>query len=172
MANACVDPADFKTDSGGRLQLNPAYVQNALETFSRTMVGAAGVMEKVTEFDNLVVPRAGLYVVAWELHGEATNTSATAGTIVASQVVGALGLNGAVVGGTETMLINNTQGAPTTTEPAYGIHATGSGTRVIQLAANDTLEVWGSRTADAGTTCRIISSASGRCRVTAWRIGT
>lgn len=173
MANACVDANDFQTDSGGRLQLNPEYLQTPTLTFTRTLGGAANAYAIIPDIAPLVVVVPGLYVVHWDAHGNATNNPNSPGTPINSCALAGLGLNGALVGGTETMLVlNSLGGSPSVNIPAYQIHGSGSGSRVLQLAAGDQLSMFGARSSDAGTITEMRSDNQGRCRITAWRIGT
>lgn len=172
MANVCVDPNDFKTDSGGRLQLRPVYLQTPTLNFTRVLGGAANVYAEIPDIAPLTVVVPGTYVVAWEAHGNATNTPATPGILVNTAALCGLGLNNALVGGTETMMILNSQGVAVTEEPSYQLHGTGAGTRVLDLVAGDELSMFGARSSDPGTTTQMISNNQGRCRITAWRIGT
>lgn len=171
MANACVDANDFQTDAGGRLQLNPSTLASPTASFVRTLLGAANVYAELPDIAALVVAVPGKYVVAWDAHGNATNTTASPGTPVNTTAMVGLGLNNALVGGTETMIMLNSQGGPTTQEPAYQIHATGSGTEILDLIAGDELSLFAARASDAGTTTEIISNTQGRTRLRAWRIG-
>lgn len=172
-STACADIADFRTDSGGRLQLSPHYLQTPLQTFTRTLTGLAGVYAELPDIAPLIVPAGlgGIWVVNWEMHGNAFITLAGAGTAVVATVMGGLGLNNALVGGSETMLSRLDQKAPTTAQPPLEVHGTGAGSRVLTLAAGDELSLFAARTSDAGTTSEIISSVQGRTRLTAYRIG-
>lgn len=173
MANACVDANDFQTDSGGRLQLNPEYLQTPTLTFTRTLGGAANVYAQIPDIAPLAVVVPGLYLVSWDAHGNATNNPNSPGTPINSCALAGLGLNGALVGGSETMLaLNSLGGSPSIAVPALQIHGSGSGSRVIQLAAGDLLSMFGARSSDAGTNTEMISNNQGRCRITAVRIGT
>jgi hypothetical protein len=168
-----VDASDFQTDSGGRLQLNPEYLQTPTLTFTRTLGGVANTYVIIPDIAPLVVVVPGLYVVAWDAHGNATNNANSPGTPINSCALAGLGLNGALVGGSETMLIlNSLGGSPSVNIPAYQIHGSGSGHRIIPLVAGDQLSMFGARSSDAGTTTEMISNNQGRCRITAWRIGT
>lgn len=173
MANACVDSNDFQTDSGGRLQLNPEYLQTPTLTFTRTLGGAANTYAIIPDIAPLVVVVPGLYVVTWDAHGNATNPPNAPGTPINTCALAGLGLNGALVGGSETMLqLNSLGGSPGIAIPSMQLHGSGSGHRVIQLAAGDLISMFGARSSDAGTTTEMISNNQGRCRITAWRIGT
>lgn len=173
MANACVDANDFQTDSGGRLQLNPEVLQTPTLTFTRTLGGAANAYAIIPDIAPLVVVVPGLYIVTWDAHGNATNNPNSPGTPINSCALAGLGLNGALVGGTETMLVlNSLGGSPGIAIPAMQIHGSGSGHRAIQLAAGDQLSMFGARASDAGTITEMRSDNQGRCRITAWRIGS
>jgi hypothetical protein len=173
MANACVDPNDFQTDTGGRLQLNPEALQTGLTTFTRTLGGAANVYSEIitAEVNWLTVVVPGKYVVSWDAHVNATITSAGAGIGVSASGSAAIGKNHALVGGTETMCQTVIQGGATTTEPALQVHGSGSGSRVMDLVAGDIISMFASRNSDPGTTTELISNTQGRCRITMWRIG-
>lgn len=173
MANACVDPQDFQTDAGGRLQLNPEALQTPTQTFTRTLAGAPNAYAIVPDITPLAVVVPGKYVVAWEAHGNATNTPAGSGTVVATSAQVGIGLNGALVGGSETMVQLNLQGSPSVgeTEPAYQLHGSGGGHRILDLVVGDLISLFAARSSDPGTTTEIISSNQGRSRITMWRIG-
>lgn len=173
MANACVDPNDFQTDVGGRLQLNPEALQTGLTTFTRAIPGAANVYSEIitAEVNFLTVVVPGKYVVAWEAQANTTITTAAPGIGVSASASVAIGKNHAVVGGTETLCSTVIQGSATTQEPALQTHGTGSGTRVLDLVAGDIISMFMSRNSDPGTTSEIISNSQGRSRITMWRIG-
>lgn len=166
----CVDDDDFKVDANGRLELNPHSVQNATETFAPFVLnGAQDVFEKITSFDDVIAPVTGWYIVTMDARGQAIITGASPGTIVAASVSAQLRINNAAVAGTETLLVTNSQGAPTLDEPALQMQGTGSCTRSLFLNAGDALSLWGKRNADPGTTTTILSDDDGRCRITAVR---
>lgn len=170
VTSICVDEDDFKVDPvNGRLQLEHHYVQNSPEAFTFVLDGANDVFEKITDFDDVVIVTEGYYIVTMDARGNATITEAGAGTVVAASVSAQLRVNNVAVAGTETMLVTNSQGSPTTTEPAFQIHGSGSATRALFLNAGDALSLWGKRNADAGTTTTILSDDDGRCRITAIR---
>ena len=173
MANVCVDPKDFQTDAGGKLQLNPEFLQTPTLTFTRLLTGTANTYAIVPDIAPLVVVVPGIYVVTWDAHGNATNIPNTPGTSVNTSVSSALGLNGTMVGGTETMLMQNVLGgSPSIAIPAVQLHSSGTGHRVLTLAANDQISMFAARASDPGTTTDIRSDQQGRCRITMWRIGT
>lgn len=171
MANACVDPTDFQLDGGGRLQLQPHYLRSATENFTHTLVGASGIMEEIGEIAPLVIPVSGVWVVAWDVHGNVNNTPAGVGTAVATNVFAALARNDVIVIGTETAVGINSQGAAVTAEPGLQLHMTGSGTDVLDLVANDQISLYAARASDAGTTTQVLSGPTGRTRIRAWRLG-
>lgn len=169
----CVNQDDFQVDPvTGQLELRPRFVQSPALAFTHLLDGAANVFEKITEIPNLVLPAAGLWVVTMDVRGNATNTPAAPGIVVNTSAFAQLRLNDVLVPGSETMLQLNSQGVATTQEPALQLHGTGSATRVVSAAAGATLSVWGARASDAGTNTEILSSPSGRSRITAWRIGS
>lgn len=170
MASVCVDNDDFDVVDG-RLKLKPTFVQSVAANFVHVLDGAADVYEQIGELPTVIIPVDGTYLVSFEAHGNATNTAAIPGTVVGTSVAAALYKNGALLGNTETRLITNIQGSSTVDQPALQLHATGAATRVATFAAGDTLQVWGSRNADAGTTCQIVSNSTGRTRITAVRLG-
>lgn len=171
MADVCVDDVDFQV-TAGQLQLNPHVLRSATANFIHTLDGANGVMEEITEIAPLVVPFAGLWVVAWDIVGNANNTAATPPNNVATNVYGALAKNDVIVTGTETAVIINAQGVPTTAQPSLQLHATGSGTDVLDLLANDQLSLYAARASDPGTTTEVLSGPTGRTRIRAWRLGS
>lgn len=173
VSTACADSTDFQKDAGGKLQLLPHTLRSATVSFNHLLDGADGVLEKITEIPNLVIPAGagGRWVVAWDIHGNANNTPATPPTAVATNVFGALAKNDVVVVGTETAVIVNSQATTTTAQPGYQIHATGSGTDILDLVAGDTLSLFAARQADAGTTTEVLSNTAGRTRLRAWRLG-
>lgn len=170
VSSACADANDFQL-SAGKLQLLPHTLRSATANFIRTLDGANGVQEEITEIPRLAVTVPGLYVVAWDIHGNANNTPAAPPTAVATNIIGAVGKNGVVQVGTETSVIVNSQATTTTAQPGYQIHATGSGTEFMNLVAGDELSLFAARAADAGTTCEIQSNPTGRTRLRAWRLG-
>lgn len=173
MASICIDSNDFKVDpTNGRLQRKVTYYQTAVATFTHALSGVQDVYEQVTELTGLTIPVAGLYELGWTGVGNATITSAGAGTVVAVAAACAVYQNGVLIPNTETRMILNSQGSPTTQEPALQLHASGSGIRVIQCAAGDVLTMWAKRVADAGTTTDIHSDNAGRTRITAIRLGS
>lgn len=171
VTSICVDEDDFQVDpDNGRLQLNHHFVQNSPEAFVFVLDGAQDVFEKVTDFDDVVIPVDGWYIVTMDARGYAAITPATPGTVVAAQVVAQLRVNDAPVAGTETMLCTTSQGSPDTNEPAFQTQGTGSCTRTLFLTAGQELSLWGKRNSDLGTTSQIMSDDDGRCRITATRI--
>lgn len=173
MVSICVDQTDFKVDpSNGRLQIKPTYYQTPAVGFTHVLSGAQDVYEQVTELTGLTIPTAGIYEIGWTGVGNATITGAGPGTIVAVAAACAVYQNGVLIPNTETRMILNSQGSPTTDQPALQLHASGSGTRVIQCAAGDVLTMWAKRVADAGTTTQILSNNAGRTRIAAVRLGS
>lgn len=172
MADVCIDASDFEVDPNGLLKLNATYVQSVAQSFVHTLTGAPDVYEDINEFSDVILTVAGLWLVTMDVRGNATITPAGIGTVVGAKAACELRQNGASVPGTETMLQLTSQGSPDTSEPALQLHGSGSATRVIQAAAGDALQIWGKRNSDAGTTTTIASDTSGRCRITAVRIGS
>jgi len=171
VTSVCVDEDDFQVEAGtGRLQLAHHFVQNNPEAFSFTLDGANDVFEKITDFDDVIIPVDGYYIVTMDARGETVITGAGPGTVVATAVSAQLRVNNVAVAGTETMCCVTTQGAPTNDQPALQNQGTGSCTRTLFLTAGQALSMWGKRNADAGTTCLILSDDDGRCRITATRI--
>jgi hypothetical protein len=168
----CIDETDFKTDPGnGRLELNHVAAQNSPESFEFILDGDQDTFEKITDFDDVIVPETGYYTVTVDMRGKAVITTASPGTVVAASVSGQLRVNNAPVAGTETMLAMLSQGAPDTQEPASQTQGTGSCTRDLFLTAGQALSIWGKRNADLGTVTSILSDDDGRCRITLVRIG-
>lgn len=172
MADVCVDDVDFQV-TAGQLQLNPHTLRSATANFIHTLDGVNGVMEEITEVAPIVIPAGagGKWVVAWDIHGNANNTAAVPPNNVATNVFGALAKNDVVVIGTETAVITNSQGVPTTAQPSLQLHATGSGTDVLDLVAGDQLSLYAARASDPGTTTEVLSNPTGRTRLRAWRLG-
>lgn len=172
VSSACADSQDFQLDDG-KLQLLPHTLRSATVSFTHLLDGPDGVLEEITEIAPLVIPAngAGKWVVTWDIVGNANNTPAAPPTAVATHVFGALFKNDAIVTGTETEVITNSQATTTTAQPGYQIHATGSGTDILDLVAGDQLSLYAARLADAGTTCEVLSNTTGRTRLRAWRLG-
>lgn len=170
MATACADLTDFKTD-GGLLKLRTHYAQTPAASFAHVLDGPQNTFEEITELGELDITVPGFYEVTFDAQGNATNTSAAPGAVVATTATAALFRNGALVPNTETMLQLNSQGSSTVDQPALQMRGTGSATQVVQLAAGDKLTVWGKRNSDPGTTTEIVSNSNGRTRITAVRIG-
>lgn len=166
----CVDDRDFQTDPNGRLQLNATAVMTAGATFTHTL-GGTNVFEEITELGDLILPEDGLYEVTFDAQGNATNTPAGPGTIVATAATAALYKNDVFVANTETMLQLNSQGSSTVDQPALQMRGTGSCTVTVQCVAGDRLSLYGKRNSDAGTTTQIVSNSNGRTRITAVRLG-
>lgn len=171
MADVCVDDVDFKV-TNGQLQLNPHTLRSATSNFVHTLDGVNGVMEEITELPALVVPVSGVWVVAWDIHGNANNTAAVPPNNVATNVYGALAKNDVIIVGTETAVITNSQGIPSTNQPSLQLHATGSGTDIVNLAAGDQLSIYAARASDPGTTTEVLSGPTGRTRIRAWRLAS
>ena len=154
------------------VSFTPLHVsyQTAVATFSKTLTGASGTFEEITEIPDLVIVEPGVYLVEWDMHGQATNTAAGAGTPVNTAAMGALYKNDVLVPNSETMLMLNTQGNAVTAEPALQLRSTGSGKQIVTCAANDILELWAARSSSAGTTTTIESGTLGRTRLVATRI--
>lgn len=173
MANACVDANDFKTDSGGRLQLNPATAQNADVSFSHALNGVNGTYELVVGFPAVVVPRNGLYLVHWDIHGYAGVFANTPGAALNQQTMGAIALNNVFVPGTETICASvNIGGSPAVGLPPFSSESTGSGSRVMQLTAGQQIRIMGAHSGNGTPNCFIISGNEGRCRVTMARLAS
>ena len=170
VSSACADANDFQKDDG-KLQLLPHTLRSATASWIHLLDGANGVMEEITEIPPLVVVTPGLYVVQWDVHGNANNTPATPPTAVATNVFAALALNDTVQIGTETAVIVNSQATTPTAQPGYQLHATGSGTEFLNLVAGDQLSLYAARAADAGTVTEVLSNPTGRTRLRAWRLG-
>lgn len=146
------------------------FVQSAAVSFSHTLSGV-GVYEDISEVPDITIAVDGVYEVTAEAAGNATITSAIAGTAVAASVSLALYKNNVLVPNSETRAILNSQGSPTTAEPALQLHGSGSVTRYVTCVAGDTFQLYGARVSDAGTTSQIVSGTTGRSRLSAHRIG-
>jgi hypothetical protein len=171
-ASVCADETDFAVDTdNGRLKLSPHFVQNELENFVFTLDGDQNVFEKVTDFDDVVIPVSGYYYVTMDVHGNATITPATPPNVVGAQVSAQLRVNNSPIAGTETMIQLNSQGVSALDEPALQLHGSGSSSRVVYLTLGQRLSIWGKRNSDPGTTSTIVSDNNGRCRITAMRFG-
>lgn len=173
MVNVCVDNDDFDV-VGGRLELKTTFVQSAATNFTHVLDGATDVPEQIGELASVIIATAGWYLVNYAIHGNATITPAAPGISVSASAAGYLYRNGVLVPNTETRVVTLIQGAPTPAggeEPALQSHATGSGGVVVALGAGDTLQIWGSRNSDPGTTTQILSSGTGRTRISALRLG-
>jgi hypothetical protein len=145
------------------------FFQTAAVIFTRTLSGTADVYEEVTELPDLQLTTPGTYIVAYEAVGNATITAGTSAVSAACAM--ALYKNGALVANSETRLILNSEGLPTTTEPALQLHASGTGIAVVTSDGDDLFTIWAARNSAAGTTTTIISNTNGRTRIRAWRIG-
>lgn len=168
----CADSTDFSVDSdNGRLMLNPHYAQNNPEAFTFVLDGDQDTFEKVTDFDDVIVPVDGYYFLSADAHGNATITSAAPGTLVGAQCSFQVRRNNSAIAGTETMIQLNSQGSSTVDQPALQLHGSGSCSRVVFLSAGDALSLWAKRNSDLGTTTTIVSDTQGRCRITLVRFG-
>ena len=175
IANACVDSNDFKTDSNGRLQLNPAFGESSdAANFSHPLNGTDGTYELITELAPVVVPRNGLYLVTWDAHGSVVVPPNNPGTPLNQRCMAALAIDGVFQPGTETMVCSvNLGGSPSINEVAQGTESTGSGSRVFQLTAGQQLRLMGAQDGNAGPTGTFIQSGSdGRSRITIVRIAS
>lgn len=168
----CIDGTDFQVIDG-KITLLPHALRSATANFTHLLDGANGTFEEITEIAPLVIPAGagGKWVVAWDVHGEATNTASTPPTAVSTNVYAALAKNNVVVVGTETEVLVNNQGITTNAQPSYQLHATGSGTDILDLVPGDELSLFAARSSDAGTTTQVLSNPTGRTRIRAWRIG-
>lgn len=168
----CADDVDFAVDAGnGRLKLNPHFAQNNPESFVFVLDGDQDTFEKVTDFDDVIVPVDGYYTLTADAHGNATITSAAPGTIVGAQCSFQVRRNNSPIAGTETMLQLNSQGSSTVDQPALQLHGAGSCTRAVFLNQGDAISLWAKRNSDLGTTTTIVSDTQGRCRITLTRFG-
>jgi hypothetical protein len=173
VANACVDSQDFKTDAGGKLQLNPATAQNASVSFSHALSGVNGTFETITEFPAVTIPRDGLYLVTWDIHGYAGVFPNTPGAAINQQTLGAISIGNVFQAGTETAIASvNIGGSPSVGLPAMSHESTGSGSRVFQLLATNQIRIMGAHSGAGTPNCFISSGPDGRCRITAVRIST
>lgn len=172
VSSACADSSDFQL-SAGKLQLFPHTLRSNTVAFVHTLSGVNDVREEITEIPPIVVPAGagGLWVVAWDIFGAAQIGSVSPGTVIGAHVFGALYRNDVLIVGTETEVVTNSQNNPTTAQPAYLHQTSGSGTEILNLVPGDQLSLYAARSADAGTLCQVISSAVGRTRMRAWRLG-
>lgn len=171
-ASVCADSTDFGVDvDNGRLKLSPHFVQNDVESFVFTLDGDQNTFEKITDFDDVIIPVSGYYYVTMDVHGNATITPTVNPNIVQAQVSAQLRVNNSPVAGTETMIQLNSEGSSTSDQPALQLHGSGSSSRVVFLTLGQRLSIWGKRNSDPGTTTTIVSDTQGRCRITAMRFG-
>lgn len=161
-------PGDPRIISG---DLIPVYYQTAAVAFTHNLAGAVDVQEQITELPSLTLATPGTYLVVADVQGVATNASAAAGVGVSTSVSAYLRRDGIAMPNTETRLSNLIQGNAVTTEPALGASMTGSIIRAVASDGATAITLWGSRSAAAGSTAAIQSSATGRTRISAWRIG-
>lgn len=171
----CVNADDFQTDPvTGHLELNPNTYQSVSETFSHTIPTTTpdGTYELIDEFDPVVVTVAGLYLVTWDIHGYVAIPTPNVGIPLNGGVMGAIAVNGVFRAGTETMIATVNEGATNVDFPALGQEGTGSGSMVMQLAANTQLRILGAQEGNGSNVSRIISDDRGRCRIVAVRLGT
>lgn len=169
----CADSNDFRTDAGGRLQLNPATAQNANTDFSHLLDGVDGTYEVITELPAVVVPRDGLYLVTWDAHGSVVVPPNNPGVALNARCMAALAINNVFQAGTETMVCSvNLGGSPSINTVAQGTESTGSGSRVFQLTAGQQLRLMGAQDGNAAPINTFIQSGSdGRSRITIVRLG-
>lgn len=174
MANACADPNDFQTDAGGRLQLNPETEQTAAVVFSHLLDGVDGTYELITELPAVTPDVGGLYLVTWDAHGEVIVPPNNPGVALNARCFAAIAIGGVFQAGTETMVCSVNLGAsPSINEVAQGTESTGSGSRVFQLTAGQTIQLMGAQDGNAApSSTRIISDTAGRSRITIVRLGT
>ena len=163
-AGTAVDPRNITGD------LTARFYQTSAITFSHQIAGAANVYEQISELPPLVLATPGLYIAVMEVAGIATNTGSTAG--ISSTAYAQLRRDGVAVPNTETRLSSVVQGTAAAAQPALGVGTTGSATRAVVSNGSTQLTVWAAQTEDnAASTETITSDATGRTRITAWRIG-
>lgn len=160
-------PSGFNPVTEPFVPLHITYQTPNTTFVPHVIAAAAGTYEKITELADLVIVEPGVYLVSWEARGVAVippgTTAASTGTTVA------IFRDLVQVTGSESELVLVSQAAATTTEPALQIQASGGGTMIMTISANQHLSLSAKRSNAIGTNS-IISDAEGRCRIAAQRI--
>lgn len=145
------------------------FYQTSAVTFSHPIT-TANTYELISEIPALTLPTPGLYIVTTDVVGVATNLGSTAG--ISTSIYAQLRRDGVAVPNTETRLASVIQGNAAAAQPSLGVASTGSSTRAVFSDGTTVLTVWAANAEDnAGSTATITSDATGRSRITAWRIG-
>jgi len=145
-----------------RVGVDAAWVQTDTLNFAHTITGAVRAWEVVTEVPTLTIPRAGVWEVNYQMRGVAV-LPAPGLVNTATGVTGAMYKNGALVPGTESMVIFQSEAA---LDQGDQVQATGSRQFMQVFAAGDKVQLAACRLNVDGTSS-VVSNADGRTSLTA-----
>ncbi|WP_327345986.1 hypothetical protein [Streptomyces europaeiscabiei] len=154
-------PADGDCPQVWRIGVDAAWVETGSLDFLRSLTGAIRAWEVVTEVPTLTIPRAGVWEVNYQVRGVALLPAPGAATDTG--VVAGMYKNGAVVPGTEAMVIYHSELAG---DQGKQIQATGSRQFMHTFAAGDTVRLGAYRLGTSGTAA-VVSNGDGRTHITA-----
>ncbi|MEU5497978.1 hypothetical protein [Streptomyces griseofuscus] len=145
-----------------RIGVDAAWVQNGTLNFLHTLTGALRAWETVPEVPLLTIPRAGVWEVNFQVRGVASLPAPGAAATDTGVVVG-MYKNGALVPGTEAMVIYHSEAAG---DQGKQIQATGSRQFMHTFAAGDTVGLGAYRLGTSGSAA-VVSNGDGRTYISA-----
>lgn len=145
-----------------RIGVDAAWVQTSALTFLHTLTGAVRAWETVPEVPLLTIPRAGVWEVSYQVRGVALLPAPGAANIDTGVVAG-MYKNGALVPGTESMVIYHSELAG---DQGKQIQATASRQFMHPFAAGDTVGLGAFRLGTSGS-ASVVSNADGRTYISA-----
>lgn len=155
-------PADGDCPQVWRIGVDAAWVQTGTLDFLHSLTGATRAWEVVTEVPTLTIPRAGVWEVNYQVRGVALLPAPGVANIDTGVVAG-MYKNGALVPGTEAMVIYQSELA---LDQGEQIQAMGSRQFMHTFAAGDTVRLGAFRLGTSGSAA-VVSNTDGRTSITA-----
>lgn len=149
-----------------RVGIDGSWAQTPTLTFGHALDGTDRVWEVVTAVPTLTVPRAGVWVVNYQVRGAATLPAHATASQAAGATAG-LYKDGVLIGGSEAIVAYHTLAAG---DQASSIQTTASRQFVHGFTAGQTVQLAAARLGATGSVS-IVSNADGRSYVTMHWIG-
>lgn len=143
-------------------RVDGSWIQTGILTFSRDITGADRAWQIVTEVAPLTIPRAGLWVIDFQVRGMAFLPANPGPTFTALGVTAGIHKNGAPIVGSEVMAVYKNEHAG---NEGGQVQATGSRQFLHGFAAGDTVELAAFRLGQVGQ-ASVFSNGDGRTYIT------
>jgi hypothetical protein len=155
-------PADSDCPQAWRIGVDGAWAQTPPIDFLHSLTGASRAWEVVTELPALTIPRAGVWEITYQVRGVA-QLPAPGLANIDTGVVASLYRNGALVPGTEALVIYHNEAS---LDQGKQIQASACRQGMHQFAAGDTVRLAACRLATSGI-ASVVSNSDGRTSITA-----